>query len=146
MDRRSETNEERLLKEEINHLKSLLAIETDGDQKLPAEQLSMLHSEIASKEKNLELLTCRLDDTVRFGQRYPTANSRPGSAAGRSDTSSTRSPSQSSMSERSRSTEFVDRPQSRGADGDECGKMANRRRGFQKGTDKGFFHGRNSDR
>lgn len=143
---RSETNEERLLKEEINHLKSL-AIETDGDQKLPADQLSMLHNEIASKEKDLELLTCGLDDTVRFGQRYPTANSRPGSAAGRSDTSSTRSPSQSGISERSTSTEFVDRPpQSRGAAGDEWGQMANRRRGFQKGTDKGFFHGRNSDR
>ncbi|XP_074591594.1 eukaryotic translation initiation factor 4B1-like [Curcuma longa] len=142
---RSETNEERLLKEEINHLKSL-AIETDGGSKLPVEQLSMLHNEIASKEKDLELLACRLDDTVRFGQRYPTTNSRPGSAAGRSDTSSTRSASQSGMSERSRSTEFVDRPQSRGAAGDEGGQMANNRRGFQRGSDKGFFHGRNSER
>ncbi|KAG6500939.1 hypothetical protein ZIOFF_040801 [Zingiber officinale] len=142
---RSETNEERLLKEEINHLKSL-AIETDGGSNLPAEQLSMLHNEIASKEKDLELLAYQLDNAVRFSQRYTTTNSRPGSAAGRSDTSSTRSPSQSGMSERSRSTEFVDRPQSRGAAGDEGGKMANNRRGFQRGNDKGFFHGRNSDR
>ncbi|KAG6528440.1 hypothetical protein ZIOFF_010615 [Zingiber officinale] len=53
---RSETNEERLQKEEINHLKSL-TIETDGGSKL--EQLSMFHNEIASKEKDLELMACQ---------------------------------------------------------------------------------------
>ncbi|WOL15595.1 hypothetical protein Cni_G24376 [Canna indica] len=145
---RSETDEERLLKEQINHLKSLTK-ETEGDlngnfSKLSAEELSKLHEEIAAKEKDLELLVNQLDDIVRFGQRV-TANSRPGSSAGRSDTSSTRPQSRSGVSEGSRNTEFVDRSQSCAGTGDAWVKPMDDRRGF-RGRDKGFFDSQNENR
>ena len=146
---RSETNEEKLLREEIDYLK-LLTKETEGDlngelTKLSSEELSRLCEEISRKEKDLELLAHQLDDKVRFGQKT-TASIRPGSGAGRSDTSSTRPPSRSGMSEGSRSIESVDRPQSRGGTGDAWIKPMDDRRAFQGGRDRGFFDGRNGDR
>ncbi|KAJ8510562.1 hypothetical protein OPV22_000996 [Ensete ventricosum] len=146
---RSVSNEEKMLKEKINYLKSL-ARETEGDlngkfKKLSAEELSKLHEEIARKEKDLELLVHQFDEKVQVGQRT-TANIRPGSGSGRSDTSSTRPPSQSGMSEGSRSIDFVDRPQSGGGTGDAWGKHVDDRRGFQGRRDKSFFESRNADR
>ncbi|CAL9134724.1 unnamed protein product [Musa acuminata var. zebrina] len=146
---RSETDEEKLLREEIDYLK-LLTKETEGDlngelTKLSSEELSRLCEEISRKEKDLELLAHQLDDKVRFGQKT-TASIRPGSGAGRSDTSSTRPPSRSGMSEGSRSIESVDRPQSRGGTGDAWIKPMDDRRAFQGGRDRGFFDGRNGDR
>ncbi|RWW36851.1 hypothetical protein BHE74_00058096 [Ensete ventricosum] len=147
--RRSETDEEKLLREEIDYLKSLTK-ETEGDlngevTKLSSEELSRLYEEIARKEKDLELLAHQLDDKVRFGQKTA-ASIRPGSGAGRSDTSSTRPPSRSGMSEGSRSIESVDRPRSRGGTGDAWVKPMDDRRAFQGGRDRGFFDGRNGDR
>ncbi|WOL16109.1 hypothetical protein Cni_G24891 [Canna indica] len=146
---RSETNEEKVLKEEINSLKAL----TEGSErdikgkfiKLSSEELSRLHEEIASKERDLELLVRELDDKVRFGQKA-SANARPGSGGGRSDTSSTRPPSRSGMSDGSRSIEIIDRPQSSSGNGDAWGRPMDGRRGFQGRKDKGFFDSRNGDR
>lgn len=149
MDCRSETNEERLLKQEISNLKAFAtASESHPNGKftnLSPEELSRIYEEITMKEKDLELLVHQLDDTIRFGQKVA-ANSRPGSAGGKSDTSSTRPPSQSGMSEGSRSIEFVDRPQSSSGAGDAWGKPMDGRRGFHRGRDQGFFDKTNGGR
>ncbi|CAD5172168.1 unnamed protein product [Musa acuminata subsp. malaccensis] len=139
---RSETDEEKLLKEEINYLKT----SKKNPEGLSSEELSNLDKEIAKKAKNLEDLTRLLNDKVRFGQKATTI--RPGHGADRSDTSSTRPPSRSGMSDGSRSIEFVesvDRPQSRDGIGDAWEKTMNDRREFRHGRDKGFFDKRNGD-
>ncbi|URE01475.1 Eukaryotic translation initiation factor 4B [Musa troglodytarum] len=140
---RSETDEERLLKEEIDYLKT----SKKNPEGLSSEELSNLDKEIAKKTKDLEDLMRLLDDKVRFGQKATTT--RPGHGADQSDTSSTRPPSRSGMSDGSRSIEFVesvDRPQSRGGIGDAWEKTLNDRREFRRGRDKGFFDKRNGDR
>ncbi|KAG6529526.1 hypothetical protein ZIOFF_011731 [Zingiber officinale] len=145
---RPETDEEKVLKEEIDKLKAL-TIEAESDinskvVKLSSEELSRLHEEIANKERDLELIACQLNDKVRFGQKV-TANSRPGSAAGRSDTSSARPPSRSGMSESSKSVEFVDAPQSISGTEDAWRKPMNDRRGLHVRRDRGFFDNRNGN-
>ncbi|XP_010932251.1 eukaryotic translation initiation factor 4B2 [Elaeis guineensis] len=145
---RPETDEEKMLKEEISHLKAL-AKETEENQtgktgKLSVEELAGLREQIVNKEKDLELLRRQLDDKVRFGQRA-TSIIRPSSGAGRSDTSSTRPPSQSGLSEDSRSVDFMDRPRSRGGMGDIWSRPVDDRR-FQGGRERSFFDNRNMDR
>ncbi|XP_074590028.1 eukaryotic translation initiation factor 4B2-like [Curcuma longa] len=146
---RPQTDEEKVLKVEIDNLKALTKEAELGINskvvKLSSEELSRLHEEIANKESDLELLACQLDDKVRFGQKV-TANSRPGSAAGRSDTSSTRPPSRSGMSESSKSVEFVDAPQSRSGTEDALRNPMNDRRGLHGRRDRGFFDSRNGNR
>ncbi|RWW14345.1 hypothetical protein GW17_00021886 [Ensete ventricosum] len=142
-DHRSETDEEKLLKEEINYLKA----SNKNPEGLSSEELSNLDKEIAMKAKDLEDLTRLLDDKVRFGQKATTI--RPGHGADRSDTSSTRPPSRSGMSDGSRSIEFVesvDRPQSHGGIGNAWEKTMDNRRESRGGRDKGFFDKRNGDR
>lgn len=146
---RPETDEEKVLKEEIDDLMALtkeaeLGINSKA-VKLSSEELSRLHEEITNKKRDLELLACQLDDKVRFGQKV-TANSRPGSAAGRSDTSSTRPPSRSGRSESSKSVEFVDAPQSRSGSEDAWRKPMNDRRGLPGRRDRGFFDSGNGNR
>ncbi|XP_008796969.2 eukaryotic translation initiation factor 4B2-like [Phoenix dactylifera] len=146
---RPETDEEKMLRIEINHLKALTN-ETEQNQngksaQLSAEDLSSLHEQILSKERDLEMLIRHLDDKVRFGQRA-TSNIRPSSGAGSSDSSSTRPPSQSGLSEESRSIDFTDRPRSRGGMGDIWSRPVDDRRGFHGGRERSFFDSRNMDR
>ncbi|KAJ6821302.1 putative eukaryotic translation initiation factor 4B1 [Iris pallida] len=141
---RSVTDEEKMLKEEINHLKKELSIETEGNLNGdPAahstEQAAYLHEQISQKERDLEKLIRDLDDKVRFGQKA-TSEMRPGSGAGN------RPPSQSGMSEEPRNMEFTERPRSRGGLGDSWAKPMDDRRGFQGGRESSFFGSRNMDR
>ncbi|XP_012085521.3 eukaryotic translation initiation factor 4B2 [Jatropha curcas] len=142
---RSETEEEKLLKEEIEHLKErqkeLLTKgnrETlqgsDGDQ-------SNLQDIISLKEKELEQLIRDLDDKIRFGQK---AVDRPGSGSGRGSFSE-RPSSQSGSFDESRSVEYIDRPQSRGAQ-DAWTRPIEDRRPFQSGKERGFLGSRDFDR
>ncbi|KAJ6842860.1 eukaryotic translation initiation factor 4B2-like [Iris pallida] len=140
---RPETEEEKLLKEEINHLKKELSKETggnlNGDPAEHTEQAAGLHEQISQKEKDLEKLIRDLDDKLRFGQKA-TSEMRPGSGAGN------RPPSQSGMSEEPRNMKFTERPRSRGGVGDSWAKPMDDRRGFQGGRESSFFGSRNMDR
>lgn len=117
---RPETDEERNLKEEIDHLKKGLEQGSGGDQ-------ADLHEIILDKERDLELLIRELDDKLRFGQK---AIERVGSGAGRTSDRPT-----SSQSESSRSSEFFERPRSH-----------DDRRSFQRGREGGFLGNRDMDR
>ncbi|OVA20576.1 Plant specific eukaryotic initiation factor 4B [Macleaya cordata] len=146
---RPETDEEKMLKEEINNLKKELekedAINVNGeslDGGSGADKTS-LHEIIQSREKDLELLIRELDDKVRFGQKA--ATERPGSGAGRVIGYPERPPSQSGRSEDSRNMEFMDRPRSRGT-GDVWTRPVDDRRAFQGGRERGFLGNRDMDR
>ncbi|KAI5352254.1 hypothetical protein L3X38_005145 [Prunus dulcis] len=82
---RLETEEERKLKEEIDHLKKELEKESpdktnsETGQESGGDQAS-LRDIVLQKERELETLIHDLDDKVRFGQK---AIDRPGSGAGR---------------------------------------------------------------
>ncbi|XP_058101958.1 eukaryotic translation initiation factor 4B2-like [Magnolia sinica] len=138
---RPETDEERLLKEEINQLKMEMAKEAEvnvNGESTPAsaeEQVS-LGDQIRHKERDLQLLICELDDKVRFSQR---PSDRPTSGAGRP-------PSQSGMSEESRSMEFMERPRSRGTVGDVWSRSGDDRRAFQGSRERGFLSSKDVDR
>jgi hypothetical protein len=113
---RPETEEEKLLKEEIEHLKKGLEKEltTKGNQEPPrgsADDIPSLREMISEKERELEMLVRDLDDKVRFGSK---ANERPGSGAGRASGFSERPPSRSGLFDESRNMELMDRPRSRG--------------------------------
>nr|DAD34427.1 TPA_asm: hypothetical protein HUJ06_005067 [Nelumbo nucifera] len=123
---RPETEEEKMLKEEINQLKKELEKEAVVD----------------SKERDLELLIRDLDDKIRFGQK---AIDRPGSGSGRAVPFPERPPSQSGLSEDSRSIEFMERPRSRGT-GDVWTRPGEDRRGFHGGRERGFLGNRDMDR
>ncbi|GAB2214314.1 hypothetical protein Droror1_Dr00018657 [Drosera rotundifolia] len=157
---RTETEEEKALKQEIEQLKQELSNATS--QELSADQ-SSLRDLISSRERDLELLVRELDDKVRFGmkalERPDSAASRPGSGAGRPTSGAGRPgsgagrygsfsdipPSQSGSSEDLRGAEYVDRPRSRGTDiwtrpGED------RRGGFYGSRDRGFLANREYDR
>lgn len=137
---RPETDEEKVLKEEIIHLQSQEENLKSEMVQVSAEDLSGLHKQILEKERELQLLTCKLDDMVRFGQRERT---RPVSGAGRSSgLLDARPNSRSGASEESRNSEDVERPQSRGGMADAWAKPVDGRRGFQSG----FFGDKNGDR
>ncbi|CAL1395325.1 unnamed protein product [Linum trigynum] len=148
---RPETEEEKLLKEEINQLKQEFQKEasleenkkesvqvTDGDDK------SSLRDVIRQKEKELETLTRELDDKLRFGQKPH--NERPGSGAGRTGGFyENRPPSRTGSMDEARSTEFMDRPHSRGAQ-DTWARPIDDRRSYQGGRERGFLGSRDFDR
>ncbi|XP_044490281.1 eukaryotic translation initiation factor 4B2-like [Mangifera indica] len=138
---RPETEEEKILQEEIDHLKKELqkesAMKSDGES-----MQSGLHNIILQKEQELEMLIRDLDDKVRF--RLKSAE-RPGSGADRAAGFPERPPSQSGSSDESRSVEFMDRPHSRGR-GDVWTRHVDDRRGFQGGRERGFLGNRNTDR
>ncbi|XP_020571951.1 eukaryotic translation initiation factor 4B1-like [Phalaenopsis equestris] len=143
------TDEEKMLKEEIDHLKKQLAYETDNkvnsdSAPISTEQVRSLHELIREKEKELDQLVSLLDDKVRFGQKAST-DGRPGSGSGRTAFSADRAPSQSTISDDSRNIEFMDRPRSRGRS-DSWSRPMDDRRGFSRSRDSGFLASRNVDR
>lgn len=131
---RPETDEEKVLKEEIGDIKKEL-------EKESAEGESSLQDILLQKEKDLELLIRDLDNKVRFGQKAE----RPGSGAGRTGGYPDRPPSQSGSIDGSRGVDFNDRPRSRGFN-DAFARPNDDRRAFQGGRDRGGFLNRDSDR
>ncbi|KAG2708093.1 hypothetical protein I3843_05G160300 [Carya illinoinensis] len=148
---RLETDEERKLKEEIDHLKKEL--ERESTMEANSESLqgsggdqSSLCDIILLRERELETLIHDLDSKVRFGQKaVERPGSRPSSGAGRVAGFPERPPSQSSSIEETRNMEFMDRPRSRGA-GDVWARPADDRRSFGSGRDRGFIGNRDLDR
>ncbi|XP_030496515.1 eukaryotic translation initiation factor 4B2 [Cannabis sativa] len=143
---RPETEEERLLKEEIENLKKGLEKESpvtrESEEEPAAKEQPSLQDTILQKERELEKLIRDLNDKVRFGQK---AAERPGSGAGRVGTYLERPPSQSGSFDESRSTEFSERPQSRGT-GDVWTRPVDDRRAFQGNRERGFLGSRDLDR
>ncbi|GER56005.1 eukaryotic translation initiation factor 4Bfamily protein [Striga asiatica] len=75
---RPETEEEKNLKEQIEHLKNELL-------KNPVEDQTAKHDLISQKERDLELLVRQLDDKVHYSQKiFERKISRPGSQDGQS--------------------------------------------------------------
>ncbi|KAL0004360.1 hypothetical protein SO802_011921 [Lithocarpus litseifolius] len=151
---RPETEEEKILKEEIDHLKKELGTESTTKENRESIQesggdQSSLHDRISVKERELETLTRDLDDKTRFGQRAVerpgSGAGRPGSGAGRVAGFTERPPSQSGSFEETRSTDFMDRPRSHGA-GDMWSRHADERRPFGGGRDRGFLGSRDFGR
>ncbi|KAK3026025.1 hypothetical protein RJ639_042517 [Escallonia herrerae] len=167
---RPETQEEKILKEEIDVLKSELerqSASSAGRESLQgSEDQTSLHNLLLLKERDLELLTRELDDKIRFGQKaierpgsgagraasYPerpgsgagraaSYPERPGSGAGRVASFSEQPPSRSGSFEESRSFEFMDRPRSRGT-GDAWTRQGDDRRAFSGGRERGFLGNR----
>ncbi|XP_022733024.1 eukaryotic translation initiation factor 4B2-like [Durio zibethinus] len=141
---RPETEEEKILKKEIDNLKELEKnstpkAESAGDQPI-------LYGTLLHKERELETLIQDLNDKVRFG---PKAVERPGSGSGMIGSFPDRPPSQSGSIDGSRSVEFMDRPRSRGT-ADAWTRPGDDRRGFQGGFqggwDRGFLGNRDLDR
>ncbi|KAG0455395.1 hypothetical protein HPP92_024687 [Vanilla planifolia] len=143
---RPETDEEKLLREEIDHLKEKLAVvaesKVDSDSAQDStEQANTLQEQLRQREKELQQLTQGLDDKIRFGQKA-SMDSRPGSGASRINFSADSLPSQSGAFESSRNVEFTERPRSRGMV-DSWGRPADER---QRSRDSGFLPSRNKDR
>ncbi|XP_038703735.1 eukaryotic translation initiation factor 4B2-like [Tripterygium wilfordii] len=135
---RPETEEEKLLKEEIDHLKKELEKESSAkaSREGPGGDRLSLEDIIIQKENELEILIRELDDKVRFGQK---AIERPGSGAGRGASFVERPPSLSGSFDDSRSAEFTNRPRSRGTGGgDMWARHGDDRRSFQGGRERGF--------
>lgn len=127
---RPETNDEKVLKEEINLLKLEL---NENEAKMSDDDAKSLTEKITEMEKQLELLTITMDDKIRFSQR-------PGSGAGRV----TASPP-TNFADESLIKESMERPGSRG--GMDHPKPSEDRWGFQGSRDRSSFGGnRSSDR
>ncbi|CDY34596.1 BnaC03g56960D [Brassica napus] len=136
------TEEERLLKEEIEELRKKLEKGADiapESKETQQESDSDNHNLLREKEKDLELLIRELDDKVRF---RPKAAERPGSGAGRTGSNYGERPhSRGGSIDESRSVESsMERPRSRGTGGGDD------RRNFQGSKERGFFSNRNFDR
>ncbi|KAF3571194.1 hypothetical protein F2Q69_00060780 [Brassica cretica] len=137
------TEEERLLKEEIEELRKKLekgvAIAPESKETQQESSDSDNHNLLREKEKDLELLIRELDDKVRF---RPKAAERPGSGAGRTGSNYGERPhSRGGSVDESRSVESsMERPRSRGTGGGDD------RRNFQGSKERGFFSNRNFDR
>ena len=128
---RPESEEEKILKEEITllkvDLKEIEAKTSDGsDQAPPAKELS---EKISQMEKQLELLTVELDDKTRFGQR-------PSSGAGRV----TSFPPATSAEQPHVTVAHMDRPRSRGGM-ETYPKPVEQRWGFHGSRERGPFGG-----
>ncbi|XWS22668.1 hypothetical protein CRYUN_Cryun29cG0055800 [Craigia yunnanensis] len=141
---RPETEEEEILKEEIDNLKEL---EKDSTPKAESAGVQpTLHDTLLHKERELEILIQDLNNNVRFGQK---AVERPGSGAGRISSFPDRPPSQSGSIDGCSGVEFMDRPRSRGT-ADAWTRPGDDRRGFQGGfqggRDRGFLGNRDLDR
>ncbi|KAH7570374.1 hypothetical protein ACOSQ2_018805 [Xanthoceras sorbifolium] len=142
---RPESEEEKKLKEEIDHLKEQFNKEYSIDANRETPQGSSgnppsLQDIILHKEQELKMLIRDLDSKVRFG---PKPSERPGSGAGRAAAFPERPPSQSGSFDESRSMEFMDRPRSRGR-GDAWTRPGDDRRAG--GRDRGFLGSRDFDR
>ncbi|XWS34706.1 hypothetical protein CRYUN_Cryun21dG0060800 [Craigia yunnanensis] len=137
---RPETDEEKMLKEEIDNLKEL---EKDSTPKAEsAGDQPTLHDTLLHKERELEIIIQDLNNKVRFGQKVV---ERPGSGAGRIGNFPDRPSSRSGSIDGSRSVEFMDRPRSRGT-ADAWTRPGDERRGFQGGRDRGFLGNRDLDK
>lgn len=141
---RPDTEEEKALKEQINHLRMELQKEStekavSESQQGPGAEQSSLNEILQSKERELEVLTHELDDKLRFGQR-------PGSGSGRSTGYPERPPSQSGSFDESRSMEFGDRPRSRGKADVWTRPGEDRRASFPGGRERGFLSSRDLNR
>ncbi|XAR64482.1 hypothetical protein NMG60_11024848 [Bertholletia excelsa] len=144
---RAETEAEKNLKEQLDELNKELekksASNVSGESLEGSEvDINNLRALIHSTERDLELLIRELDDKVRFGQK---AVDRPGSGAGRVSSFPERPPSQPGAFEESRSTEFMERPRSRGT-ADVWTRQGDDRRSFQGGRERGFLSSRDLDR
>ncbi|GMI70791.1 eukaryotic translation initiation factor 4B1 [Hibiscus trionum] len=141
---RPETEDEKILKEEIDNLKKELEKNPTPGSESAGDQHSLLEK-LLHKERELEMLIQDLENKVRFGQK---AVERPGSGAGRTGSFPDRPPSQSGSIDGSRSMEFMDRPRSHGT-ADAWTKPSDERRGFQGGQggrDRGFQGNRDMER
>ncbi|KAJ1279800.1 hypothetical protein BS78_04G183300 [Paspalum vaginatum] len=128
---RPETNEESVLKEEINLLKVEL---NESEGKISDDDAKGLSEKITQMEKQLELLIIAMDDKIRFSQR-------PGSGAGRVIASPP-----TSFPDESQIKESMERPHSRSGT-EHYPKPTEERWGFQGSRDRGSFGvGRSSDR
>uniref|UniRef100_A0A7N0U102 Eukaryotic translation initiation factor 4B n=1 Tax=Kalanchoe fedtschenkoi TaxID=63787 RepID=A0A7N0U102_KALFE len=137
---RPETEEEKILKSEINQLKKELEKEPNPQQTGP--EAPNIKDMINHKEKELDQLARELDDKIRFGQK---GADRPGSGAGRVSGFSDRPPSRTGSVDEPRNTEFMDRPRSRGT-ADVWSRSGDDRRSFQGGRERGFLGNRDIDR
>ncbi|XP_010425339.1 PREDICTED: eukaryotic translation initiation factor 4B1 [Camelina sativa] len=147
---RPETDEEKMLKEEIEELRKKLEKESIAPEIKDSEQepgSNNNHNDLPEilrgKEKDLEILTRELDDKVRFRQK---AIERPGSGAGRTGTYSERSHSRAGSIDETRSFESTERPRSRGAVDAWVRPVDDQRRNFQGSKERGFFSNRSSSR
>ncbi|KAL4364033.1 hypothetical protein GQ457_04G007980 [Hibiscus cannabinus] len=141
---RPETEEEKILKQEIDNLKKEIEKDSTPDSESSGNQPT-LHETLHHKERELEKLIRDMENKVRFGQK---GIERPGSGSGRSGGFSDRPASQSGSSDGSRNIEFMDRPRSRGSvtSVDAWTRPVDDRRGFQGGRDRGFLGNRDLDR
>ncbi|CAO2828868.1 unnamed protein product [Amaranthus hypochondriacus] len=140
---RPESEEEKVLKEEIENLKKELEKESGNDVSMESkgEQIS-LHDLIQSKERDLEALARDLDNKFRSGQKaVERPSSRPSSGAGRFTSFPERPPSQSGSYDDVRGPEVTERPQSRGSRDIWTRPGEDRRGSFQGGRDRGGFLG-----
>uniref|UniRef100_A0A1J3IL81 Eukaryotic translation initiation factor 4B2 n=1 Tax=Noccaea caerulescens TaxID=107243 RepID=A0A1J3IL81_NOCCA len=147
---RPETEEEKMLKEEIEELRKKLEKESiapeikESDQEPGSNNNHQdLPETIRGKEKDLEILTRELDDKVRFRQKPV---ERPGSGAGRTGSYSERTHSRSGSVDESRSFESMERPRSRGAVDAWVRPVDDQRRNFQGSKERGFFNNSSSSR
>ncbi|XP_062184771.1 eukaryotic translation initiation factor 4B1-like [Phragmites australis] len=133
---RPESDEEKILKEEINLLKvDLKEIEakiSDGYDQASLEEAKKLSEKTSQMERQLQLLSIELDDKIRFGQR-------PSSGAGRVRTY----PPTSLAEEPQATVSTMDRPRSRGGM-EPYSKPVEERWGFQGSREKGSFGGSSS--
>ncbi|XP_008444377.2 eukaryotic translation initiation factor 4B2 isoform X1 [Cucumis melo] len=171
---RPETEEEKMLKEEIDVLRKELeeGLSLNANKESVQEsagEMQNLRERINKKEHELETLILDLDDKVRFGKkatdrpgsgagraavfperpgsgagRAAVFSERPGSGAGRATVFPERPPSQGSFDE-SRSFESVDRPRSRGT-ADVWSRPADDRKPIQGARDGGFLGNRDMER
>ncbi|XP_023002075.1 eukaryotic translation initiation factor 4B2-like [Cucurbita maxima] len=143
---RPETEEEKMLKEEIDVLrkeleKGLSLNAKKESMQESAVEIQNLRDRINKKECELEALVLDLDDKVRFGKK---AAERPGSGAGRAAVFPERQSSQGSFDE-SRSFESMERPRSRGTP-DVWSRSAEDGKPIQGARDGGFLGSRDMNR
>ncbi|XP_039044692.1 eukaryotic translation initiation factor 4B2-like isoform X2 [Hibiscus syriacus] len=136
---RQETEEEKILKEEIDHLKKEIEnVSTSNSESADGAQ-STLRDTLHNKERELQTLIHDLENKVRVGQKVV---ERPSSGAGRIGSFPDSPHSQSGSSDGSRSVEFRDRPRSRDTANSWSRLGDDRRefhREFQGGRDRGFL-------
>lgn len=155
---RSETEEEKMLKEEIDvlrkELEEGLSLNTNKEPvQESAGEIQDLRDRINKKERELETLVLDLDDKVRFGKKATerpgsgagrAATERPGSGAGRAAVFPERPPSQGSF-DGSRNFESIDRPRSRGTS-DLWSRSSDDKKPMQGARDRGFLGNRDMER
>lgn len=135
---RSETNEEKKLKQEINNLKLALSEVSKDPEKNSDEESNSLSDQIAQREKELELLICDFDNKVRFARKSTSFNDK------RNTYSSDGQHSQLNIYDEHLIS--VDRTRPRGGKGNTWGRPMDDRRGFRGGKMSGIHGNRNIDR